>query len=633
MKSVAFLSLLTFIGSALAGHAEEAIFKVRLGDKFGDGWDGASLSFLTRDYNESYVVGDMDYRDLDANFRAAPAIGDKAFEGGVECHDYEDAIYFAMVVGENNTLLSNDEAPVQAWEIYWQIDINGTIYHGGWNTRMAFTCDGNYTLIESWSENLLETLGSCPECQHPKPKPKPKSRGGDDDSRRGGDDDSRRILGADDDGKKGGKPKPKPPLKYWPVPVKLMDVTDKDGWFLPDTLGYAEYTISDASRMNLLAEGTLCASKGTDGYSTVCETMLPDGHYIFRASGNLDDYSTNYTWQLCGKKAVKYEIGMSDPLITGENATMQYDYRSATGFMGNEVSFQIKKGKCTVDETVVTVADYVNGTALDTVLTLSGHFLLENVHFSELSSTESSFLESDLSEFVNLEIEKTVTVTSVEDGTDGTLVGYRVVAAHAESQLMHGTMDDVIYDATENLRSQMNGGGFVNYFKNSMQKAGLGDDQLMSVSSVQFVDLDFDHFVTLRDGKTMSGDIVAGGDHSAVYNPIISGETTAQEESGSSALMFDIMTASGAFVVIALVVVAVVVALKPPAAVTTTVNADLDNSSANLVAAVEEPSVDESSSELTASSPQESTFSYQDSLSAALTQRWEMNSEDDSVRL
>jgi hypothetical protein len=628
MKSVAFLTVLSVIGSTLA--SEEAIFRVRFGDKFGDGWDGASLSFLTRDYNESYVVGDIDYRDLESEYRAAPAAGDKAFEGGVECADSEDAIYFAMVVGENNTLLSNQEAPVQSWEIYWQIDLNGTIYHGGWNTRMAFTCDGNYTLITSWTENLLETLGSCPECQHPKPKPKPKPRGSDDDK---SDDDKRRILGADDDGK-GGKPKPKPPLKYWPVPVKLMDVTDKDGWFLPDTLGYAEYTISDASRINLLAEGTLCPSKGTDGYSTVCEAMLPDGHYIFRASGNLDDYSTNYTWQLCGKKAVKYEIGMSDPAITGENATMQYDYRSSTGHMGNEVSFQIKKGKCIVDETVVTVADYVNGSALDTVLTLNGHFLLENVHFGELSSIESSFLESDLREFVNLEVEKTVTVTSVEDGNDGTLVGYRVVAAHAESQLMHGTMDDVIHDATESLRNQMNGGGFVNFFKNNMQKAGLGDDKLMSVSRVQFVDLDFDHLVTLRDGKTMSGDIVAGGDHSAVYNPIISGETEVQEESDGSPLMFDILTASGAFVVIALVVVVVVVVLKPPEA-SATANTDLDNSRANLVASVEEPelSVDDSSTKLTTSSPQDSALSYQDSLSAALTQRWEMSAEDDSVRL
>jgi hypothetical protein len=622
MMKVALLSLLSVIGlnSVVAEHSEEAVFRVRFGDKFGDGWNGAALSFVMREYNESesYVVGNPEFRAAGMEQRAYPEIGDKGFEGGIECHEWDDAVYFGLVTGENHTLLSGEEPPVQSWEIYWQIEINNTVFHGGWNTRMAFTCDGNYTMLD-WSENLLEPLTSCPECQHPKPKPKPKAKG----------PDSHRRLGGDDDHKKS---KPKPPTKYWPVPVKLYDVTDKDGWFMPDNFGYAEYTISDASRMNLLAEGTLCAARGTDGYSTVCETMLPDGHYIFRASGNLDDYSANYTWQLCGKEAIKYEIGMSDPAITGENATMQYDYRSATGRIGNEVSFRIKKGKCTVDENVVTIDDYLNGTALDTVITLNGHFLLANAHFSDLSAVESSFLEADLSEFVNLEVEKSVAVTSVEDGNDGTLVGYRVTASHAESQLMHGTMDDIIDSATESLQTQMSGGGFVNFFKNNLQKAGLSDDKLMSVSDVQFIDLSFDSMVTLRDGETMTGDIVAGGDHSSVFNAVVSGETASNEDS-SSALLLDIMSASGAFVVIALVVVAVVTALKPPA-VAVSATPELDNSSANLVMPEvvdsSDSSMDTSSTQL--KSPTEE-FSYQDSLTAALSQRWEMNTEDDSVRL
>lgn len=618
------LSLLSVIGlsSVVAEHSEEAIFRVRFGDKFGDGWDGASLGFVMREYNmsETYVVGNNDFRTAGMEQRSHPEIGDKGFEGGVECHDFEDAIYFAMVTGENNTLLDTDEPPVQSWEIYWQIEINNTVYHGGWNTRMAFTCDGNYTMLD-WSENLLEPLTSCPECQHPKPKNKPKAKGS----------KSPRRLGGDDDHTKG---KPKPPTKYWPVPIKLFDVIEKDGWFMPDNFGYAEYTISDASRVNLLAEGTLCAARGTDGYSTVCETMLPDGHYVFRASGNLDDHSTNYTWQLCGKEAIKYEIGMSDPVITGQDATMQYDYRTATGHMGNEVSFSIKKGKCTVDENVVTIDDYVNGTALDTVITLSGHFLLSNAHFNVLSSVESALLEADLAEFVNLEVEKTIAVTSVEDGDDGTLVGFRVVATHAESQFMHGTMDDVIDTATESLQTQMSGGGFVSFYQTALQHAGLSDDKLMSVSDVQFIDLSFDNMVTLHDGETMSGNIVAGGDHSSIFNPIVSGEVATHNQDSTSDLMLDVMTASGAFVVIALIVVAVVTALKPPAVAVSTIP-ELDNSSANLVKPEvvtfsDSDSLDNSSSQLV---PPTEDFSYQDSLTAALSQRWEMNAEDDSVRL
>jgi hypothetical protein len=86
-------------------------------------------------------------------------------------------------------------------------------------------------------------------------------------------------------------------------------------------------------------------------------------------------------------------------------------------------------------------------------------------------------------------------------------------------------------------------------------------------------------------------------------------------------------------VVIALVVVAVVTALKPPA-VAVSATPELDNSSANLVMPEvvdsSDSSMDTSSTQL--KSPTEE-FSYQDSLTAALSQRWEMNTEDDSVRL
>jgi hypothetical protein len=615
MKTVA-LAVLSTIGYAAARGAE-TIYGVKFGDKFGDGWNGAKLSVLIKDYNASYTVTDRDFQGISDDMRAYPMIGDGGFDGGIECDSHE-AMYFAMVYGENNTLLTNQEPPVQSWEIYYQVIQNKTVYHGGWNTQMGFTCDANHTLLD-WSENLLEPLGSCPECQHPKPKPKPKAK-----------PKSRRLDDKDDDSK-GAKNKP---VKYWPVPVKLMDVSDSDGWFMPDTRAYAEFTISDASRMNLLGEGTLCAAKGSDGYKTVCETMLPDGHYIFRASGNLDVNSANYTWQLCGKEAIKFETGMSDPAITGKNATMQYDYKTATGRMGNEVSFQIKKGKCMVDE-IVTVADYVNGTALDTVLTLEGHLLLENVHFEDLSAVESSFLEADISEFVSLEVDKSVSVTAVENVNDGTLVSYRVVATHAESLLMHGTMDHVIETATEQLQTQMSGGGFLNFMKNGLMNAGLSDDKLMAVNSISFVDLTLDHMVTLHDGETASGDFVAGADNFAAYTPVISGDKAATHDpsSSSSDLVLDILTASGAFAMVAVVVVLVVTALKPPAAAT---SSELDNSSANLVVQEVESAVsmDVSSSDLLApSAPQDAAFSYQDSLSAALTQRWEMNSEDDSVRL
>jgi hypothetical protein len=639
MKNIATLALLFLIGCTRI-CAERlysgAGFFISIGDRFGDGWNGAQWSFLRLPYNVSHTVTDRDYRDISTEDLYTPATGTNGIQGTMYCAP-DDVAYFALL-GENNTLLANLDPPAQYWEIVWEVSVNNTRYHGGWNTKMAFTCDGNYTMLD-WTENLLESVGSCPECQHPKPKPKPKPKGKDADK---GKDDvgpiiTRRLEGEDDKKEKQTKSKPKPPTKYWPVPVKLMDPLDQDGWFDADNMAYAEFTISDSSRMNLLGEGTLCAAKGSDGYQTVCETMLPDGHYIFRASGIMDRHSTNYTWQLCGKEAIKYEIGMSDPFVTGENATMLYDYRTATGHMGNEVSFEIKKGQCIVDETVVDLMDYANGTALDTVLTLEGHVLLEHVHFSELTAIESAFLEADINEFVNLEAEKTVTVTSVESVNDGTLVGFRVTASHAESQVMQGSMENIIQAASSNLQTHISGGSFLSFMKNSMQVAGMGDDKLMAVYAVQFVDLQFDNFVTLRNGKTMTGDIVAGGVHASQFSPIVSSDRLIAQasSSSSSALVFDILTASGAFALVAVMVALVVVALKPPAATVST-TAELDNSSANLVSADTSTAaaMDTSASELISKNAAASSdFSYQDSLSAALTQRWEMNSEDDSVRL
>lgn len=602
----------------LFSSASAVNFTVTFGDKFGDGWGGAGLSWLVRTYDSNEQVGDQHFEEAGWDASVWPEAGEGELSREVSCGD-DEAVYFGMVAGENATLLVNQDQPMQSWEIFFQVESDGVLYYGGWNTLLGITCDENRTVLD-WTINLQEPIESCPRCQHPKPKPKPKPK--------------HRRLGPDDD----RKPKAKPPLKYWPFPVKLMDPVDQNGWYIENSMTYAEYTISDASRVNLLIEGTLCP--GDDGYKTVCENMLPDGQYVFRAAGNLDESSTNYTWQLCGKNVKKSKddddgssrrLGADDDRGSKNKTSTTYD--GATGGMGNEVSFRIKKGKCIVDE-VVTVDDYVNGTALDTVLTLDGHILLENVHFDSLSAVESSFVEEDLSEFVELDVSKTVSLTSVEDVNDGTLIGFRVVATHAESQLMHGTMSDVIEVAAERLQEQLSRGGFVNYLHNSLEKAGLDNDKLMTVTSASFVDLDMGNLVTLRDGETMTGDIVPGGDNTVNYNPIISDATSSEQDSTVSDLMLDMLAASGAFAVVAVIVVVVVVALKPTAPVS---SASLDSSGSNLVENVDDGSastLDTSTSELLSNSNADSidsSFSYEKSLADALTKRWE--TADESVRL
>lgn len=590
--------LISFLGSALA-HSHT--ITLRYGDRFGDGWNGRSLAFLKRDVNSSVMFDDALFDGVDDENLYAPNAGDGIEEVTLTCEGGEE-VYFGMVYGRNNTLIYDLEPPIQYWEIAWQVEKNDMVYNGGWNTLLGFSCNGTNTTSDhdllDFTANLLDLIDVCPKCAEPKPKPKPKPKG------KAGHD-HHRLLHADSH-----KSKPKPPPK--PVPIKLDD-GNGDGWFMSDSLVYSEFTISDASRMNLIAEGTLCPGKD----SVVCEHFLPDGHYIFRASGNLDEFSGNYTWELCGKEA--------------------------SGYIGNEVAFQFKKGKCYADE-VITVDDYINGTAIDTVLTLDGHFLMENVHFASLSEKESSFLESDLDEFINLEVSKTVSVTSVEDVEDGTLVGYRVVATHAEIELMHGTMEDVVESAAESLSEQLQGGGFIAFLRNSLQTSGLSNDKLMSVEKASFVDLDFADMVTLRNGETSTGDIVAGGNHEVVYNLVVSGDDAVKSDKPSSSFMFiDFATASGAFVLVAVIVAAVVIALKPPANVNAPEEAaeTIDNSSTNLVkeemdkSTSIDTSMDTSSTDLLSSKSREKqeenklSFSYEDSLAAALSQRWQLNSEED----
>lgn len=578
----------------------ETNFTLRFGDKFGDGWNDVKLFYLVREYNSSYVVTSRDFMDLDDDHELYPEIGHGVYEGSVRCAD-DEAIYFAMMGADNRTLLMEQDPPMQSWEIYFQVEFDSMIYHGGWNTLIALTCDENRTLL-SWTENLLEPLTSCPECAHPKPKPKPKPK------------PQHRVLGQDDDHKLKS-------TKNWPFPIKLMDPSDRDGWFVANTMAYAEYTISDASRTNLLAEGTLCAARGSDGYKTVCENSLPDGHYIFRAAGNLDEFAANYTWQLCGKD-VKSSKDDDDHM----NKTNTYD--GATGRMGNEVSFFIKKGKCIVDE-VVTVEDYANGTALDSLLTLDGHILLENVHFDILSPAESSILEADVNEFISLNIEKTVAITSVQDMNDGTLIGFRLVGSHAESQLMRGSMDNIVEIAAGQLQTQISGGGFLNYLHNGLEIAGLDDDKLMTVTTASFVDLNVVNLVTLRNGKTMSGDIVAGGDHINSITPVLSGDMPVSDS--SSSFVLDVITACGAFAVVAAAAAMVILSLKPNYVHS---SKGIDNSSTNLVKGDVDVSLslDNSSAPMITSPSEPSQFSYENSLSAALTQRWE-RSNDDFVNL
>ena len=107
-------------------------------------------------------------------------------------------------------------------------------------------------------------------------------------------------------------PQPVAPLRpkpSFPFPVKLMSSAGK-GWFdrfSPTSSPY--YSISDSTRKILIQQSSACGPKS---HVEVCETMLPDGSYVFRAAGNqgpgrnLSDIS----WEFCGETG-----GVSEELV------------------------------------------------------------------------------------------------------------------------------------------------------------------------------------------------------------------------------------------------------------------------------------------------------------------------------
>jgi len=83
-----------------------------------------------------------------------------------------------------------------------------------------------------------------------------------------------------------------------PVAHRLsIDLLNRNaqGWY-NSSLVSTSYTISDATRINLLIQGTLCGS-----YQAMkCVESLSDGHYIFRVTGSTDYRDSENAWEFCG---------------------------------------------------------------------------------------------------------------------------------------------------------------------------------------------------------------------------------------------------------------------------------------------------------------------------------------------
>jgi hypothetical protein len=125
------------------------------------------------------------------------------------------------------------------------------------------------------------------------------------------------------DTKDSPKPKPKPAPKKYPYVAMLLNTAGR-GWF--DGTGVSTYyAISDSTRYELVTSGTMCGSFSEQ----LCELQIPDGDYILRVGGNGDASKDDNTWEFCG----------------------------VTGGAQTELSFSVKKGKCSASADLKSVSD------------------------------------------------------------------------------------------------------------------------------------------------------------------------------------------------------------------------------------------------------------------------------------
>lgn len=274
------------------------IVPIQLLDKWGDGWDEAAVAAT----DVSKVIGSSGHELTDSGVaRLWPVLlEDKG-------KYVTDATILLNNDGNVSTLkivsLTSSRTPAELWEVLWSVSIGGSLYFGSYKTIMTLQCVNKTAAVKSILNGVTHTpCALCPRVEKPlglsapfvppspaKAPPAPPQPAG------------RRLLGGP------AKPAPLTALTF------RIENSFGRGWY-NSSVEATEYFISDASRTSLVTSGTLCGPRVRDQ----CQEKLPDGDYVFRVTGNLDDFDDEQSWEFCGVEGVAQQ----------------------------ELSFQISKGRC-----------------------------------------------------------------------------------------------------------------------------------------------------------------------------------------------------------------------------------------------------------------------------------------------
>lgn len=208
-------------------------------------------------------------------------------------------------------------------------------------------------------------------------------------------------------------------------------VLDTDVPVFPDILMYPTYVIMNVDKTKQLHVGSLCPKRGVER----CEERLPPhGEFVYRVMGK--DPEGDDSWKFCG----------------------------VTGFIGQELQFEMKKGKCVP----VSVTNSNTLCSFNTKVTLSGNILLAGVS-AQFSEIDSKVLENEVASM--LVATTHVSINSWSVNSDGNMEVSFQATILAEKQGVDGSIRENVDTLVSTLQSNIENAFSSGAFLSSMETA------------------------------------------------------------------------------------------------------------------------------------------------------------------
>jgi hypothetical protein len=305
---------------------------ISMEDQFGDGWDTARLQILSPGQDPTFYSPHCNAPNP-FEFRYCPRYGGP---------DYQGLHKLSIVDGPKSKFF---------WEIQWRVyeESTGNWYRGNHATRMDFHFDSSKKsmtrrgIFHDLPGNI--TCVNCPAKPQEKSKPDAKDKPG----------PGRKLKGGDDTHAPSISPAPTlgQTVLYGDAWRYMTLSTSGEPWFDNRHQG-TNYYISDSQGHRLISTGTSCLDT-----PALCYQVFPDGQYVLRVSGGLNEFSGDHSWEFCGRR----------------------------GGAGEQLDFIVKDGKCDA------IVSYTSGTYCSTVLHSYVGVLVELEMFGISETTSMAQLE------------------------------------------------------------------------------------------------------------------------------------------------------------------------------------------------------------------------------------------------